>query len=137
MDEILNGGGKGIVALKSLEIVHFALQNAPEALHRAVVNASAYPRHTLCHAHNIQFCLKLLAGVLVSAVAVEKRLGTGVCLHSYVEGIKDELVVIAFTDCEGNNVPALEVKDSAQIQLLTIAIFRSHQSATSHRASQQ
>lgn len=50
-------------------------------------------------------------------------LAPGVCLHSHVEGIEDGLVVIAFADGEGNNAPALEVKDSAQIQLLTITIF--------------
>ena len=61
--------------------------------------------------------------MLESAVTVEQRLGIGVCLHSHVEGIKDELAVIVFADGEGHNIPALEVENGAEIQLLTIAIL--------------
>lgn len=60
---------------------------------------------------------------LESAFAVKQRLGVRISPHSNVEGIEDELVVIAPANREGHNIPALEVENGSEIQLLTITIL--------------
>ena len=54
-----------------VEIIHFTLQNAPEALHRTIVNTSANTGHTLPHPLFFQHILELLARVLESPVTVK------------------------------------------------------------------
>ena len=49
MDIGLNHLHKLVLAGKPSAIIAFLLQNAPEALHRAVINAMRYAGHTLRH----------------------------------------------------------------------------------------
>ena len=46
---IPNHSNKLLLGGKSLAIIFLALQDAPESLHRAIVNAVGYTRHTLRH----------------------------------------------------------------------------------------
>ncbi len=48
-DEILDHIDQSFLAVEPLTVVAFPLQNAPEALHRAVINAMRYAGHTLRH----------------------------------------------------------------------------------------
>ena len=46
---IPNHLNKFLLGSKSFAVIFLALQNTPEALHRAIVNATGYTRHALCH----------------------------------------------------------------------------------------
>ena len=56
---------------KPVAIVAFSFQDAPEAFHRAVVNAVGHARHTLFHTRRSQFLVKNSACILEAPVAVE------------------------------------------------------------------
>ena len=71
MDIGLNHLHKLVLAGKPSAIIAFLLQNAPEALHRAIVNTSANAGHTLPHSLFFQHILELLARVLESPVTVK------------------------------------------------------------------
>ena len=62
---------KRFIGFKMVEIIHFTLQDAPETLHRTIVNASANTGHTLPHTLLFQPILELLARVLKSPVTVK------------------------------------------------------------------
>ena len=71
IDELFHGGYQFFISFKIVEIVHLTFQNAPEALHRAIINASTYSGHALRHSLLVQFSLEYLACILKSTVAVE------------------------------------------------------------------
>ena len=54
-------------------IIALPLEDAPEALHRPVVNTFAHPGHTLCHPGCGQLVVEHPSGVLKAPVAVEER----------------------------------------------------------------
>ena len=86
MDELLNSTGQFLVGIKVIEIVHLTLQNTPESLHRAIINAAANSRHTLFHSLFIQFSLELLARVLESAVTMEQWVCVRIFLYCQIKG---------------------------------------------------
>lgn len=59
-------------------IVALPLEDAPEALHGAVVNALSHPGHTLCNASCSQLVMEDLSGIGAAPVAVEQRAGAGI-----------------------------------------------------------
>lgn len=71
MDKLSYCIHKLLIGFKMGEIIHFTLQDAPEALHRAIVNTSANTGHTLLHSLLLQHILELLARVLESPVTVK------------------------------------------------------------------
>ena len=81
MDELLDSSHELFVGFKSVEIVHLTFQDAPEALHRAVIDTSANPGHTLLHLLFIEFGFELLVCVLESSVTMEQRMGIRVLLN--------------------------------------------------------
>lgn len=106
------------LAGKTPAIVAFPLQNAPEALHGAVVDAFADAGHTLGHPGLLELVVKGSARVLEPSVAVKQRMSIGVGFHSFVEGFVDQRVVIAFTEHVGYDPPVIQVKDGAQVELV-------------------
>ena len=71
VDELLDRCYKLLVGFKLVQIIHLALQDAPEALHGTVVDASADSRHALCHLLLVQSRSKLLACILESPITVK------------------------------------------------------------------
>lgn len=61
---ILNHTHQRISAGKVTAVVSFPFENAPEALHGAVVNAFSRPRHALSNAGSGQFVMEDLGGVV-------------------------------------------------------------------------
>lgn len=57
VDELIDHCHKLFVCLKVVQIIHLALQNAPETFHRSIVDTSADARDILC----VIFCLSSLA----------------------------------------------------------------------------
>ena len=64
MNELSYRIHKLFIGFKMVEIIHFTLQDAPEALHRAIVNTSANTGHTLPHSLFFQHILELPVRVL-------------------------------------------------------------------------
>ena len=58
-------------------VMAFPLQNAPEALHRAVINAMRHTGHTLRHACLYELVVECAVGVLEPSVAVKQGCASG------------------------------------------------------------
>src|SRR5574344_3061263 len=56
-------------------VIHFALQNTPEAFHWPVIQAMCYTRHALCHACLFNLGTKVLVGILKASVAMKQGVG--------------------------------------------------------------
>lgn len=69
-----NHSNKLLLGGKSLAIIFLVLQDAPESLHRAIVNAVGYTRHTLRHTGFFQHMVKGSVCILETAVTVERRM---------------------------------------------------------------
>ena len=107
-----------LLAGKTPAIVAFPFQDAPEALHWAVVNAVGHTGHTLCHPGLLELVVKGSAGVLEPSVAVEQRVSVRVSLNGLVKGLVDKRVIITLTDHIGHDAPVTEVQDGAQVEFV-------------------
>ena len=70
-DVLLNHLYERFPVSKAPAVVAFALEDAPKALHRTVVNTLGYTGHALCHSGFLQFCMEGAVGILKSSVAME------------------------------------------------------------------
>ena len=111
LDELLFTG-------KAPAVITFPFQNAPEALHRSIVNTMRYARHALCHTGLLQLVVKSPVGILEASVTVEQRVGIRIRLDSLVKGLVDKRIVISLAEHIGHDAPVTEVQDSAQIELV-------------------
>ena len=57
-------------------VIAFPLQNSPEALHRAVINAMGNTGHTLCHSGLCKFVVEGTVGILKTSVAIAAEGGS-------------------------------------------------------------
>ena len=71
-------------------VIAFPLQNAPEALHRTVINAMRHAGHTLRHTRLHELVVKYAVGILKSPVTVEQRMRVRIGLHSLVKGLENQ-----------------------------------------------
>ena len=120
---IPNHSNKLLLGGKSLAIIFLALQDAPESLHRAIVNTVGYTRHTLRHTGFFQHMVKGAVCVLETAVTVEQRMCIWVSLHCGLECIEHNGIVIVFTNNIRNNTSVVQVKDSTQIDFVDFNTF--------------
>ena len=120
VDKLLNRSCQLFVGIKAIEVVHLTLQNTPEALHRAVVDASAHSGHALCHPLLVQFLTKLPAGILESPVTVEQRVCIRILLHRQIKSLKYQLVVVALANGKGDDVFAFQIENCAEIGFLPV-----------------
>ena len=70
-------------------VIALPLQNPPEALHRAIINAVGNTRHTLRHSCLYKFVVEGTVGILKFSVAVKQGMGdsgerSGVPAHKSV-----------------------------------------------------
>ena len=100
---------KLVLAGEPSAVIAFPFQDAPEALHRAVVNTMRHTGHTLRHPCLHELVLKGTVGVLKPSVAVEQRMRVRIGLHSLVEGFENQWVIVVFTEHVGQNAPVAEV----------------------------
>ena len=111
LDELLFAG-------KTPAIISLSFQNAPEALHRAIVNAVGHAGHTLCHTGLQQLVVKGPAGILEPSVTVEQRMGIRVRSNGLVKGFVNERIIISLTEYIGHDPPVIKVQDSAQVDFM-------------------
>ena len=117
-DVILNHFYNLFSAGKAPAIVALPLEDAPKALHRAVVNALANPGHTLSHPGCDQLVVEHLGGILEAPVAVEQRVCVWMICHRPVERLVDQSVVVGVPDDRHNNPAVAQIEDSAEIDLV-------------------
>ena len=70
MDIVLDRLNKLPLTGEPSAVIAFPLQNAPEVLHRAVVNAMRHTGHTLRHSRLHELVVKCPAGILESSVTI-------------------------------------------------------------------
>ena len=97
---------KLVLAGEPSAVIAFPFQDAPEALHRAVINAMRHAGHTLRHPSLHKLVVEGTVGVLI---AVEQRMRVRIGLHSLVEGFENQWVIVVFTEHVGHNAPVAEV----------------------------
>lgn len=84
-------------------VVALSFQDAPEAFHRAVINAACHAGHTLLHPCRLQLLVENSGCILEAPVAVEQRVSLRLGSYGGVESIKYEFVVVVVTNDEGDN----------------------------------
>ena len=70
-DVALNHLHEFLFAGEALAVIAFPLQDAPESLHRPIVNAVGHTGHTLRHSGLLKFMVECPAGVLKAPVTME------------------------------------------------------------------
>lgn len=70
-DEILNHIDQSFLAVEPLTVVAFPLEDTPEALHGAIVNAMRNTGHTLRHIRFLNLVVKSSVRILESPVTME------------------------------------------------------------------
>lgn len=112
---------KLVLAGKPSAVIAFPLQNAPEALHRTVVNTMRHTGHTLRHACLYELVVESAVGVLEPSVAMKQGLCVRIGLHRFVEGFENQRIIVAFAEYIGHNTPVTKVEDGAQVELVDLA----------------
>ena len=74
MDKLLNSSHELLIGFEMVEVVHLTFQDAPEALHRAIVNTSTNTGHTLLHSLLVQFRLELWNSSCQKRVCISREL---------------------------------------------------------------
>ena len=104
-------------------IISLTFQYSPKALHWPIVQAFAYPRHTLCHFSSLYLLMKIRACVLKATIAVEKRMGIGVRFYCLLKGLKDQFVVVAVSYLIRDYPSIIKIQNGAQIQFLLLSLY--------------
>ena len=118
MDLGLNHLDKFMFAGKPSAVIAFPLQDAPEALHRAVIDAMRHAGHALRHARLHELVVESAVGVLESSVTMEQGMRVRIGFHSLIKGLENQRIVIAFAEHIGHDAPVAKVEDGAQIEFL-------------------
>lgn len=114
---------QGFIVLKMIGVIHFRFQDAPESLHWGVVKTAPYTGHTLAYTGPFHNFLKRAAGVLDAPVTMQQRLCVRIFLECLLEGIQYQRSIIAAAQGEWNDIPPVQIQNSAQIRLTARAIF--------------
>ena len=109
MDIVLDRLNKLPLTGEPSAVIAFPLQNAPEALHRAVVNAMRHTGHTLRHSRLHELVVESAVGVLEPSVAMEQRMCVRIGLHSLVEGFENQRIIVAFAEHKGHDAPVTKI----------------------------
>lgn len=100
---------KLVLAGKPSAVIAFPFQDAPEALHRAVINAMRHAGHTLRHARLHKLVVEGTVGVLKPSVAMKQGLCVRIGLHRFVEGFENQRIIVAFAEYIGHNTPVTKI----------------------------
>ena len=92
---------------ETLSIITLSLQDAPKSFHRAIVNAAANTRHTLCHASIDQPLVEVSVGILKSTVTVEDRMRIRISLDCLCKSVEHKFVVVCIPNHKGNNTSVI------------------------------
>ena len=102
-------------------VIALPLQNPPEALHRAVINAMGNTGHTLCHSGLCKFVVEGTVGILKTSVAMKQGMCVRIGLNRLVEGFENQRIVVALTKHIGHDAPVTEIQNGAQIEFVNLS----------------
>ena len=102
-------------------IIALPLQNPPEALHRAVINAVRNSGHTLRHASLYKFVAEGTVGILKSSVAVKQGMCVRIGLNRLAQGFENQRIIVALTEHIGHDAPVTEIQNGAQIEFVNLS----------------
>ena len=114
MDIGLNHLHKLPLPRKTSAVIAFPLQNAPEALHRAVINTMRHAGHTLRHYKLHELVVESAVGVLDSCVTMEQGMRVRSGFYSLIKGLENQRIVIAFAEHIGHDAPVAKVEDGVR-----------------------
>ena len=117
-DVVLNHPDQILPTGETPPIIAFPLEDAPEPLHRTVINTLAHPGHALGHASRRQLIVKNLGRILETSVAVKQRMCVWILRHGPVKHLIDQSVVVGIPDGGRNNPAVAQIKDSAEIDFV-------------------
>ena len=100
---------KLVLAGKPSAVIAFPLQNAPEALHRAVINAMRHAGHTLRHPSLHKLVVEGTVGVLEPSVAVEQGMRVRRSLHSLIKSLENQRIIVTLAEYIGHNTPVTKI----------------------------
>ena len=112
-----------LLAGKAFAVVALALQNAPETLHRTVINALSYTRHTLDHSCFLYLVVEYSVCILKPSIGMEDGVSIWICLHRLVKGLENKRVVVSASDNERDNAPVIQVQNGTQIHPVRLGSF--------------
>ena len=118
LNEILNHSNQAGPDSKALPVIPFPLQDAPETLHRSVINALGDSGHTLGHAGFGQHMVECAISILESSVTVAQRVSIRVCSDCFPECVKHQWIVIGIPDHIADNSSVIQIQDGTEIYLL-------------------
>ena len=75
-------------------IIAFPFQDAPEALHRAVIDAMRHTGHTLRHSRLHELVVESAVGVLASSVTMEQRMRVRCSLYSLIKSLENQRIIV-------------------------------------------
>lgn len=113
-----NRGNELFSTSKSVSVIALSLQDSPEALHRAIVNAASNTGHTLCHSGIQKLLVEGSAGVLESSVTVEQRVCIQIFQNSLIQHIENEFVIVSVPNNVADDSPITQIKNCTQIELV-------------------
>lgn len=123
MDIGLNHLYKLPLAGKPSAVITLPLQDAPEALHRAVINAVCYAGHTLRHTCLYELVVEGTVGILKPSVAVEEGMRVRIGFYSLIKGLENQRIIVALTEHIGHDTPVAKVENGAQIEFVHLSSF--------------
>ena len=109
-----------VLAGEPSAVIALPLQNAPEALHRAIINAVGHTGHTLCHSGLNKLLVKGAVSILKASVTVEQGMCIRIDLDCLVKGLEDQRIVIVLTEHIGHDAPVTEIQNGAQIEFVDL-----------------
>lgn len=114
LDEIpLAGEPSAVIALP--------LQDPPEALHRAVINAVGNTGHTLRHSSLYKFVVEGTVGILKSSVTVKQGMCVRIGLNRLVKGFENQRIVVALTEHIGHDAAVTKIQNCTQIEFVNLS----------------
>ena len=75
-------------------VVSLAFENAPESLHRSIVDTLGYSGHALLHLCLLQLIVKHSVGILETSVAMEQRMCVRIRFNSGIQCVKYKRIII-------------------------------------------
>ena len=102
-------------------VIALPLQNAPETLHRAVINAVSNTGHALRHPRLHKLLVKYPVRVLKTSVAMEQGMCVRIGLNCLVKGFENQRIIVALTKRIGHDAPVTEIQNGAQIEFVYLS----------------
>ena len=102
-------------------VIAFPFQNAPEALHRAVINAVSNTGHALRHPCLHKLLVKYPIRVLKASVAVKQGMCVRIGLNRLVKGFENQRIIVTLTEHIGHDTPITEIQNGTQIEFVYLS----------------